>query len=70
MRQLMCQQFLGLTVQEALHEFNERTEEFGLAEDDIVTVSALPPTRGIKIATPTGTEDPKVEVIIVYWANE
>ena len=70
MRKLMCYQISGVTVQEVLDEFNERVEEFGLTESDIVTVSALPPTLGTKIGTSTGTKDPKVEVIIVYWANK
>ena len=70
MRKLKCQQMLGLTVQEGLDEFNERAQEFGIKESDIVTVSALPPTLGIKIGTSTGSVDPKVDVVIVYWADK
>jgi hypothetical protein len=69
MRKLKCHQVGGLTVQEVLDEFNERAEEFGIKESDIVTVSALAPTLGIKIATSTGSADPKVEVVLVYWAD-
>lgn len=67
MRKLKCFQISGTTVQEVLDEFNERRKEFGFPDSDIVSVSALPPTLGIKLATPTGTKDPKVEVVIVYW---
>lgn len=70
MRKLKCYQISGLTVQEVLDEFNERSEEFGVSEDDILSVSAMPPTWGTKLATPKGITDPKVEVVIVYWANE
>jgi hypothetical protein len=70
MRKLKCFQISGLTVHEVLDEFNERAEEFGVNEGDIVTVSAMPPTSGTKIATSTGTADPKVEVVIVYWADK
>lgn len=70
MRKLKCFQVSGLTVQEVPDEFNERVEEFGVTESDIVAVSALPPTLGTKIGTSTGTKDPKVEVIIVYWADK
>lgn len=70
MRKLKCFQVSGLTVQELLDEFNERAQEFGVRESDIVTVSALPPTLGTKIGTSTGTADPKVEVVIVYWADK
>lgn len=70
MRKLKCFQISGLNVQEVLDEFNERSQEFGVSESDILTVSALPPTKGTKLATPTGTADPKVEVVIVYWADK
>jgi len=70
MRKLKCFQVSGPSVQEVLDEFNERAEEFGVGEKDIVSVSAMPPTLGIKVATSKGTVDPKVEVVIVYWANE
>ncbi len=70
MRKLKCFQVSGLHVQEILDEFNERAEEFHISEPDIISVSALPPTMGTKIATPKGTSDPKVEVVIVYWENE
>ena len=70
MRKLKCFQVSGLTVQEVLDEFNERAEELGVTESDIVTVSALSPTLGVKIGTPTGTADPRVEVVIVYWADK
>jgi hypothetical protein len=70
MRKLKCFQVGGLTVQDVLDEFNERAEEFRVTEQDLVTVSALRPTLGAKIATPSGTAAPKVEVVIVYWASE
>ena len=70
MRKLKCFQVSGLNVQEVLDEFNERAEEFHVSESDIVSVSALPPTMDTKISIPKGTADPKVEVVIVYWANE
>lgn len=70
MRKLKCFQVSGLNVQEVLDEFNERVEEFRVSESDIVSVSALTPTMGTKLATAKGTADPKVEVVIVYWAND
>jgi len=70
MRKLKSFQVSGLVVQEVLDEFNERAEEFGVKQADIVSVSAMSPTLGTKLATPAGTADPKVEVVIVYWADE
>jgi hypothetical protein len=67
MRKLKCFQISGTIVQEVLDEFNERREEFGIPDSDIISVSALPPTLGTKLASSTGTKDPKVEVVIVYW---
>lgn len=67
-RKLKCFQISGLCVQDVLDEFNERRKEFGVSDSDIV--SALPPTMVTKIGTPTETTDPKVEVVIVYWAHE
>ena len=72
MRKLMCKQVRGLSVQDVLDEFNERHQEFGIeSEGDIVSVSAMPPTTtSVRLATPTGTVDPKVEVVIVYWETK
>lgn len=70
MRKLKCFQVPGLTVKDVLDEFNERAEEFGVKEADIVSVSALPPTLGTKPPTPTITANPKVEVVIVYWSDK
>ena len=70
MRKLKCFQVSGLCAQDVLDEFNERAEEFYVSESDIVSVSALPPTMGTKIATTNGKADPKVEVVVVYWADE
>ena len=67
MRKLKCFQIAGVHVQEVLDEFNERRQEFGVADEDIVSVSALPPTRAAKIATSKGSTEAKVEVVIVYW---
>ena len=73
MRRLKCFQVSAMTVEEVLDEFNERASEFGIHdEEDIVSVSALPPTLGTKLPSPRGPtlRDPKVEVVIVYWADQ
>lgn len=72
MRKLSCFQAFGFTVQEVLDQFNERAAvEFGgVKESDIVSVIALPPTRGGKIPAPSGAlRDPNYEVVIVYWSD-
>lgn len=70
MRKLKCYQSLAMCVEEVVEEFSERMEEFGIAESDVVSVSAFPPTSSIKIGTPTGTATPRVEVAIVYWVKD
>ncbi len=72
MRRLACFQVGGMTVQEVLDEFNERAAEFGIQnEGDVVSVSALPPALGAKLPATKGPGlvSPRVEVLIVYWAN-
>jgi hypothetical protein len=70
MRKLKCLQASGMHVQEVLDQFNERAAEFGVKEVDVAAVCVTPPTMGIKVATSTGAVDPKVEVVIVYWADK
>lgn len=71
MRSIKCHQASGITVQEVLDEFNERATEFGIkGEGDIISVSAMPPMPGTKLATSTGTADAKVHVVVFYWSNE
>lgn len=69
MRKLKCFQVSGVTVEEVLDEFNERVDEFGITESDVVNVSVMQPTGMKKIHTPNGNRDALVEVVIVYWAN-
>ncbi len=70
MRKLRCFQVAGISVQEVLDEFNERSSEFGVQEEGIVSVSALPLTREVKVHTGNGMKDASIEVLIVYWADE
>ena len=72
MRKLRCYQVGGMSVQEVLDDFNERAEEFGLSEEsDVVSVSALPSSSStIPIATPKGSVNPRLEVVIVYWSDQ
>ncbi len=65
MRKLKCFQIGGQHVQDVLDEFNERREEFGIPDSDILSISAMPST-----STGGGTKLPKVEVVIVYWSDE
>jgi hypothetical protein len=70
MRKLQCLQAPGLTVEEVLEELNERAQEFGVSEADIVSVSAWRPTGTIKVHTDKGPTDARVEVVIFYWKGE
>ena len=69
MRNLRCVQIPGVSAQDVLDEFNERSEEFGITDEAaIVSVSVLPATTTVTLHTPTGSVLPRVEVVIVYWA--
>jgi hypothetical protein len=70
-RKLKCFEVHGVNVQDVLDEFNERAQdEFGIKPEHVLSVSVLPPPRPVKIATPTGTADARVQVVIIYWADE
>jgi hypothetical protein len=75
-RKLKCFQIGGFTVQDVLDEFNERRERGdelfdGISDSDILSVSASPPTLGVRIARPDGgAQKPKIEVVIVYWSDK
>ncbi len=71
MRKLKCFQIGGQCVQDVLDEFNERREEFGITDSDILSISAMPSTSTIPQAQPDGsTKLPRVEVVIVYWSDD
>lgn len=71
MRKLQCKQVSGVWVQEVLDEFNDRRQEFGIADSDILSVSVIPATSETPIMRPDGTKGkPLVEVVIVYWDND
>lgn len=69
MRKLRCLQAPGICVEEVLDEFNARCEEFGVREEDVVSVSALPATGNVRVKGDGGAENARVEVVIVYWSD-
>lgn len=69
MRKLQSHEVIGLSVQEILQEFNERASEFGITEDNLVSVSVTPPRHAIKILDGDITKDAKVQVTFIYWSD-
>ncbi|MDT3230939.1 MULTISPECIES: hypothetical protein [unclassified Pseudomonas] len=69
MRKLRSHEVIGLSVQEILQEFNERASEFGITEDNLVSVSVTPPSHAIKILDGAKTKDAKVQVTFIYWSG-
>jgi 6,7-dimethyl-8-ribityllumazine synthase len=60
----------GVAVQELLDDFNERAEEFGITDEaDILSVSAMPTSHNIPTIIKNVPVAPKIDVVIVYWAN-
>lgn len=70
MRKIKCYNIPGLSVQEVLDEFNERREEFGVAVEDIVSISSSAPASSIKIAMPDGAIEAKVRLAVFQWSDE
>lgn len=65
MRKLRPIETVGLHVQEILSEFNERAGEFGVTEENLVSVNIIPPSHAIKILDGDITKDARVQVTIV-----
>ena len=69
MRKLRSIETVGLSVQEILSEFNERADEFGVTEENLVSVNVTPPIYPIKILDGDKTKEARVHVTIVYWSD-
>ncbi len=69
MRKLRSIETVGLSVQEILSEFNERAGEFGVTEENLVSVNVTPPSHPIKILDGDKTKDARVQVTIIYWSD-
>jgi hypothetical protein len=72
MRKVACKDVGGLSVEDVLQEFNERREEFGIEDEDIISISTRAAGEGEerKIAMSKGTALAKVIVTIFYWSSE
>jgi hypothetical protein len=74
MRKLHTFESHANTVKEAVDEFNDRAEEFGVsAETDVVSATAYPYSGNIGIhdsKAADGTRKATLVVAIVFWADE
>lgn len=69
MRKLRSIETVGLSVQEILNEFNERAGEFGVTEENLVSVNVTAPARAIKILDEGKIKEASVQVTIIYWSD-
>lgn len=69
MRILRSHETIGLSVQEVLQEFNERASEFGITEENLVSVSVNPPRHAIQILDGDKTKEAKVQITFIYWSD-
>ncbi|AMS13132.1 hypothetical protein A3218_01925 [Pseudomonas chlororaphis] len=69
MRKLRSHEVIGLSVDEILKEFNERASEFGVTEENLVSVSVNPPRHAIKILDGDKTKEAKVQITFIYWSD-
>ena len=72
MRNLRSVEVHGMSVAEALEEFNGLKEKLGIvSEADVVSVVVMPPDPRAKLsAMAAGTASPKMLVVVAYWATE
>jgi hypothetical protein len=69
MRKLRSIETFGLSVQEILSEFNERAGEFGVTEENLVSVNVTTPSRPIKMLGDGKIKEAAVQVTIIYWSD-
>ncbi len=70
MRKLCCKSGPAAFPEQAVEDFNELAEEWGItAEDQLVGVSVTPYTGGMTITSASGTVPCTVVVTFVYWSD-
>ncbi|UST60786.1 hypothetical protein LOY27_09860 [Pseudomonas atacamensis] len=69
MRKLRSIETVGLSVQEILSDFNERAAEFGVTEENLVSVNVTTPSRPIKMLDDGKIKEAAVQVTIIYWSD-
>lgn len=69
MRKLSSIETVGLSVQEILSDFNERAAEFGVTEENLVSVNVTTPSRPIKMLDDGKIKEAAVQVTIIYWSD-
>lgn len=69
MRKLRSHEVIGLSVDEILQEFNERASEFGITEENLVSVSVNPPRHALRVLDGDKIKDAKVQVTFIYWSE-
>lgn len=71
MREVDCRVIHGIHPQDAIEEFNERVEELGIEEDDIISMTVVPAWSTVKMHNPKGAaQAPNIALVILYWAVE
>ncbi len=70
MRKIKCHDIPGIHVGEILDEFNERPEEFGIEDEDIISISSSAPAFPVKVIVGKETKEAAVRVSIFYWSDE
>jgi hypothetical protein len=71
MRKIACRVCNGVHPDDAVEEFNERAEELGIEEDDIISMTVVPAWSTVKMHNPKGpAQTPNVALVILYWEKE
>lgn len=71
MRKIMSKVWGGTSVEDALEELNERIEELGIQEGDIISLTPIaPPYKKRKIIIGTKAVDPVLNMVLIYWGKQ
>jgi hypothetical protein len=68
-RKIKCKEVHGISVEEVLDEFNERRQEFGVKDADVISVSVRAADKPTNIHTTGGPKQSTVIVTIFYWSD-
>ncbi|KQU69126.1 MULTISPECIES: hypothetical protein [unclassified Rhizobacter] len=70
MRNLKCFDVHGVSVDELLVGFNDQADEFGIAEEDVISIKVLPAEAGHMVVR-DGTKPITnlTRLVIFYWSS-
>ncbi len=68
MRKILSKVWGGTSVEDGLEELNDRLEELGIQESDVISLTpVVPPLSKRKMIIGKKTVDPVLTMVLIYW---